>query len=47
MKAWMAWKQFLLDRRFLALWAWQRRKTLKMTIQEFIPGQPATTMFAC
>src|ERR1700678_4492899 len=47
MKAWMAWKHFLINRRFFALWAWQRRKTLKMTIQEFIPGRPATTMFAC
>ena len=47
MKAWTAWKQFLIYRRFFALWAWQRRKTLKMTIQEFIPGQLATTMFAC
>jgi hypothetical protein len=47
MKAWKAWKQFLIYRRFFALWAWQRRKTLKMTIQEFIPGQLATTMFAC
>jgi hypothetical protein len=46
-KAWMAWKQFLIYRRFFALWAWKRRKTLKMTIQEFIPGQLATTMFAC
>jgi hypothetical protein len=46
-KAWMAWKQFLIYRRFFALWAWKRRKMLKMTIQEFIPGQLATTMFAC
>ena len=47
MKAWKAWKQFLIYRRFFALWAWQRRKSLRMTIQEFIPGQLATTMFAC
>jgi ATP-grasp domain len=47
MKAWRAWKRFLVNRHFFALWAWQRRKTSKMTIQEFIPGQPATTMFAC
>jgi predicted ATP-grasp superfamily ATP-dependent carboligase len=46
-KAWRAWKRFLINRQFFALWAWQRRKTSKMTIQEFIPGQPATTMFAC
>src|SRR5271163_983170 len=46
-KAWRAWKRFLINRHFFALWAWQRRETSKMTIQEFIPGQPATTMFAC
>jgi predicted ATP-grasp superfamily ATP-dependent carboligase len=47
MKAWMAWKRFLVNRHFFALWAWQRRKTAQMTIQEYIPGHPATTMFAC
>jgi hypothetical protein len=47
MKAWMAWKRFLINRHFFALWAWQTRKISKMTIQEFIPGRPATTMFAC
>ncbi len=47
MKAWMAWKRFLVDRHFFALWAWEARKTSKMTIQEYIPGRPATTMFAC
>ena len=47
MKAWMAWKRFLVNRHFFALWAWHRRKISKMTIQEFIPGRPATTMFAC
>jgi predicted ATP-grasp superfamily ATP-dependent carboligase len=45
--AWRAWKRFLINHYFFALWAWQRRKTSKMTIQEFIPGRPATTMFAC
>jgi predicted ATP-grasp superfamily ATP-dependent carboligase len=47
MKAWMAWKRFLINRHFFAFWAWQRRKISEMTIQEFIPGHPATTMFAC
>jgi hypothetical protein len=47
LKAWRAWKRFLVNRHFFALWSWQRRKTSKMTIQEFIPGHPATTMFAC
>jgi ATP-grasp domain len=46
-KAWRAWKRFLVNRHFFAFWAWQRRAASKMTIQEFIPGQPATTMFAC
>ncbi len=46
-RAWMAWKRFLINRHFFALWAWQRQKISKMTIQEFIPGRPATTMFAC
>src|ERR1700733_2211984 len=43
----MEWKRFLINRHFFALWAWQRRTASKMTIQEFIPGRPATTMFAC
>jgi predicted ATP-grasp superfamily ATP-dependent carboligase len=47
LKAWMAWKRYLVNRHFFALWVWQRRKTSKMTIQEFIAGRPATTMFAC
>ena len=47
LKAWMAWKRYLVNRHYFALWVWQRRKTSKMTIQEFIPGRPATTMFAC
>jgi predicted ATP-grasp superfamily ATP-dependent carboligase len=46
-KAWRAWKRFLINHYFFALWAWQRQKTSKMTIQKFIPGRPATTMFAC
>jgi hypothetical protein len=47
MKAWMAWKRFLVNRHFFALWAWRRQTTSQMTIQQFIPGHPATTMFAC
>jgi hypothetical protein len=46
-RASMAWRRFLINRHFFALWAWQRRKSSKMTIQEFIPGRAATTMFAC
>ena len=47
MKAWMAWKRFLVNRHFFALWAWRTRPTSGITIQEFIVGRPATTMFAC
>src|SRR3984885_7296278 len=43
----MEWKRFLINRHFFAFWAWQRRAASQMTIQEFIPGRPATTMFAC
>jgi hypothetical protein len=46
-RASVTWKRFLINRHFFALWAWRRRKTSKMTIQEFIQGRPATTMFAC
>jgi hypothetical protein len=47
MKAWMAWKRFLVNRHFFALWARRERRSSRMTIQEFIPGRAATTMFAC
>jgi hypothetical protein len=47
LKAWMAWKRFLINRHSFALWAWWGRKISRMTIQEFISGRPATTMFAC
>jgi hypothetical protein len=46
-KAGIAWKRFLINRHPLALWSWRRRKSSSITIQEFIPGHPATTMFAC
>jgi predicted ATP-grasp superfamily ATP-dependent carboligase len=46
MRSLMAWKRFLINRHFFALCASQRRKA-SMTIQEYIPGRPATTMFAC
>jgi len=46
-RAGVAWKRFLINRRPVALWSWRRSKALKITIQEFIPGVPATTMFAC
>ncbi len=46
-RASLAWKRFLINRHPVALWSWRRRRSSKITIQEFIPGQPATTMFAC
>lgn len=46
-RAGVAWKRFLINRHPLALWSWRKRKSASITIQEFIPGQPATTMFAC
>lgn len=47
MKASVAWKRFVINRHAFALWLWKRRKASEITIQEFIPGRPATTMFAC
>lgn len=47
MKAWMAWKRFLINRHYFALWARKTRTVSRMSIQEFIPGRAATSMFAC
>lgn len=46
-RASVAWKRFLINRHPVALWSWRKRKSSSITIQEFIPGRPATTMFAC
>jgi predicted ATP-grasp superfamily ATP-dependent carboligase len=46
-RASVAWKRFLVNRHPVALWSWRRQRTASIHIQEFIPGQPATTMFAC
>jgi hypothetical protein len=43
----VAWKRYLIDRNIFALWPWLTRKQSKIIIQKFIPGRPATTMFAC
>jgi predicted ATP-grasp superfamily ATP-dependent carboligase len=43
----VAWKRFLINRHPVALWFTRKRKSKSVTIQEFIPGRPATTMFAC
>jgi hypothetical protein len=42
-----AWKRFLINRHPLALWLWRRGKAPAVSIQAFIPGRQATTMFAC
>jgi len=47
MGASVAWKRWLINRDPLALWSWRRRETPSVTIQQYIPGRPANTMFAC
>jgi hypothetical protein len=42
----MAWKQFLINRHPLALWLWRRRNGSVKSLQKFISGRQATTMFA-
>lgn len=46
-RASIAWKQFLANRHPLARWLWLRRHDSTATLQKFIPGRQATTMFAC
>jgi hypothetical protein len=41
------WKQFLIGRDPFALWPWASRDARRVTIQQFIGGRPANTMFAC
>jgi ATP-grasp domain len=43
----VAWKRSLVNRDPFALWAWRNREEPRVTIQQFIPGRPANTMFAC
>jgi hypothetical protein len=43
----LAWKRFLINRDPFALWSWRNSGTSQVTIQQFIPGRPANTMFAC
>ena len=40
-----AWKRFLINRDPLALWVWRKKEKPVVTIQRFIPGRPANTMF--
>ena len=41
-----AWKRLLVNRDPLALWLWRSGDRPNVTIQQFIPGSPANTMFA-
>ena len=43
----VAWKRLLINRDPLALWSWRKHETPRITLQQFIPGRPANTMFAC
>lgn len=45
--AYLAWKRFLINHDPLALWSWRRQTKSSVTVQEFIQGCPANTMFAC
>jgi len=45
--AYLAWKRFLINHDPLALWSWRRQTKSSVTVQEFIQGRPANTMFAC
>jgi hypothetical protein len=40
-----AWKRLLINRDPLALWTWRKKGKPVVTIQTFIPGRPANTMF--
>jgi carbamoylphosphate synthase large subunit len=43
----IAWKRWLINRDPLALWSWRRREAPSVTVQQFVSGRPANTMFAC
>jgi len=43
----VAWKRWLINRDPIALWSWKKREPATITMQAFIPGRPANTMFAC
>jgi hypothetical protein len=42
-----AWKRLIINRDPLALWAQRNRKTVEVTAQRVIRGQPANSMLAC
>jgi hypothetical protein len=43
----VAWKRWLINHEPIALWSWRKHEPASITMQEFIPGRPANTMFAC
>jgi hypothetical protein len=43
----LAWKRLVINRDPIALWWWRKHESPNVTIQEFIPGRPANTMFVC
>lgn len=46
-RAAVSWIQFLVKRHPLARWLWRRSRGSVATLQKFVPGRQATTMFAC
>jgi hypothetical protein len=42
-----AWKRLVIDRDPLALWLRRAKRVREVTVQEFIPGRPANSMFVC
>jgi carbamoylphosphate synthase large subunit len=47
LRAGVAWKRWLINREPIALWSWRKHEAASITMQEFIDGRPANTMFAC
>lgn len=42
-----AWKRLLINRDLISLWSRRKRKKSSVTVQQFVQGRPANTMFAC
>ena len=40
-------KRYLINRNPLSLWRWQKHAKPAIALQQFVPGRPANTMFAC
>jgi len=47
MGAGIAWKRLVINHDPLALWSWRKQEAPSVTIQQYIAGRPANTMFAC